>query len=366
MIIDGCKIAAGSTIHCDICVIGGGVAGLTLVRELAARGSDVLLLESGGTRSERDTQALYKGVVLNTKNHGALDLYRQRRLGGTSTVWGGRCAPYDDIDFASRPFLSDLQWPIDRSSLDPYYRKAHEHLELGDFCYDVHDSLPSSEQLCFPVLSEHGVCTDTLWRFSPPTNFADRHFAFLKSSRRATVYLHANCIKLLTNEDGSRVHYALVTSLMRNSFRVYPRRIVIAAGGLETTRLLLASNEGNPNGLGNDRDLVGRFYMSHITGDAGQIRLSPQFAPHFWNYTRTYDGVYCRRRFTIREEFQRKCRLLNFSAIASPPSPCDPSHNNGILSAVYLMKWLLARRIPPEFSGELSLLGKYQAIGAHV
>jgi hypothetical protein len=34
-------------------------------------------------------------------------------------------------------------------------------------------------------------------------------------------------------------------------------------GGIENPRLLLCSDDVKPNGLGNDHDLVGRFFMEH-------------------------------------------------------------------------------------------------------
>ena len=48
----------------DICIVGGGICGITLAVELSRRGKNVLLLEAGGPRYEARTQALYETELL--------------------------------------------------------------------------------------------------------------------------------------------------------------------------------------------------------------------------------------------------------------------------------------------------------------
>ncbi len=40
--------------------------------------------------------------------------------------WGGWCRPLDRIDFQTRPWVTHSGWPLDRPTLEPYYRAAHE------------------------------------------------------------------------------------------------------------------------------------------------------------------------------------------------------------------------------------------------
>jgi choline dehydrogenase-like flavoprotein len=49
---------------------------------------------------------------------------------------------------------------------------------------------------------------------------------------------------------------------------------VLATGGLEVPRLLLASNTQHPNGIGNEYDLVGRHFMEHVNIAAGVALLT--------------------------------------------------------------------------------------------
>ncbi len=49
---------------------------------------------------------------------------------------------------------------------------------------------------------------------------------------------------------------------------------MLATGGLEVPRLLLASNDRRPAGIGNEHDLVGRHFMEHVNIAAGPVALS--------------------------------------------------------------------------------------------
>ena len=53
------------------------------------------------------------------------------------------------------------------------------------------------------------------------------------------------------------------------------RAFVVAAGGIETARLLLLSDKVHPAGAGNETDLVGRYFMDHPWfTEAGYLRFS--------------------------------------------------------------------------------------------
>lgn len=59
MIIDANEVESGTNLHCDLCIIGGGTAGIILAREFDDSDLNVWLLESGGFEIEQDTQELY-------------------------------------------------------------------------------------------------------------------------------------------------------------------------------------------------------------------------------------------------------------------------------------------------------------------
>jgi choline dehydrogenase-like flavoprotein len=342
MLLDGRRIPSGDIVECDVCIVGAGAAGITLAHELHGTDKRVLLLESGGFQASKAAQDLNTGEITDPRHHGPLDGYRVRRFGGTSTVWGGWCAPFDELDFQVRPYVPHSGWPISRNELDPYYARAHTYCELGSYAYDVATALAGAPTPTIPGMSHPDIVTDRLWLVSPPTNFGKAYRARLRQSRNVTVCLHANALKLLADPP-ERVDLLQVASLQGNQFQVRARAFVLAAGGLETTRLLLLSDDVHRGGIGNDHDLLGRFYLSHLTGDVGEVELWPRDGPVAWSYQSTVDGVYSRRRLGIDPECQQADRLLNFAAILDRPSPDDPSHHDGLLSAIYLAKLVRGR-----------------------
>jgi choline dehydrogenase-like flavoprotein len=96
----------------------------------------------------------------------------------------------------------------------------------------------------------------------------------LNSARHVTVYLYANAVHLDGGQAGTEIESLSVKTLSGQQFKVRARIYVLAAGGLENARLLLASGESGGNGLGNPHDLVGRFLMVHLAYSAGTIVLA--------------------------------------------------------------------------------------------
>jgi choline dehydrogenase-like flavoprotein len=102
MIADAISIPNGACLQVDVCVVGGDPAGIALTLALSERGLSVVLLESGQLALDAKTQSLYEGEVADEHLHSPPDKYRQRRLGCSTAIWGGRCTPLDPIDFETR------------------------------------------------------------------------------------------------------------------------------------------------------------------------------------------------------------------------------------------------------------------------
>ena len=130
MIVDiGDFVAAASNRRYDVCIAGGGVAGITLTIYLARKGMSVLLLEAGGLDLEYESQEIYDGTIVG-RDYFELDACRLRFLGGTSNHWGGMCYPLDEIDFHERDYAAWSGWPIEKTDLQPYAVEACRVLGL--------------------------------------------------------------------------------------------------------------------------------------------------------------------------------------------------------------------------------------------
>ncbi|WP_375454036.1 GMC oxidoreductase [uncultured Methylobacterium sp.] len=338
MILSADTIDNGTDLACDLCIVGAGAAGITLALQFLHHGLRVILLEGGSLKPDAAAQALYAGEVANPDLHPPTDRYRQRMMGGTTTVWSGRCIPFDPIDFAARPWLAQSGWPIDYEDVARWYPAANALCEAGDYEFSAAAALPDGMRPTIRSFAPEGFDGDRIERFSPPTDFGARYRARLAASEDVRVLLGANALELVTDPDGTTVRYVAVATLAGRRFGITAGHVVVATGGIETPRLLLASHRHRSGGIGNEHDLVGRFYMCHIAGTIGSVKLHVP-RDYVWSgYERAEDGAYCRRRWTLSDAAQREHGIANGVLRLHFPTIPDPRHGSGPLSALYLAK----------------------------
>lgn len=322
MHIDGRTLPRGTALKTDLCIIGSGAAGITLALELAGAPFSVIILESGGFDPEAETQALAKGEIAGLPTF-PLDVSRLRQFGGTTGHWGGFCRAFDPIDFEARAWVPHSGWPISISDVQPYYERAQQICQVGPPDYEPSEwDLRQTPPLPLPG----GNVRTRLIQFSPPTRFGVRYRDSVLKAPNISVYLHSNVVRILPTSNGKEVERLDVATLNGIEFTVRARAIVLATGGIENPRLLLASNQVMPKGVGNDNDLVGRYFGDHINLDtAGIVALSDKFS--FELYQRDERMKPPRRplrpggRMTavmglldLSEQAQRAERTLNYSA----------------------------------------------------
>jgi choline dehydrogenase-like flavoprotein len=349
MILDACKdLDDGAVVEGDVCIVGSGPAGICLALELAQDGLQVVVLEAGGTRWSRASQDFFCGQV-NGPYQNSLHVYRHRRLGGTSCVWGGRCLLYDEIDFEKRDYVPDSGWPITYAEMLPYYERAHSWCHIGRMTYDASTALPDQAPEMIQGAPDDEVLMTALERWSLPTNFARDYSDQLRQSTNLRVFVNAACTVINLGEDHETVSSLKVYASAEKTFSAKARFFVLAAGGVEVPRLLLSSNHQVPSGIGNHHDLVGRYFMEHCSGNISTAVFSIDPAEIAHGFYKDRDGVYVRRRCNISESAQRRHAIPNFSAFFCHPHVADPDHGNAILSALFLAKHFrgIGQRIPP-------------------
>ena len=352
MILDSAQIRNKETLNCEVCIVGGGAAGISMACELGQKRVSVILLEAGGESYEESVQADYKGAVAAGSTHAELSLYRRRMFGGSTTIWGGRCVPLDPIDFERRAYVPNSGWPITRKDLDPFYVRAHRYCQAGEFSYALNEVFDAPVPPTIDGFTSSAFDTNRIERFSKPTNFGKEYRKRLATMGDVRVILHSPCRKINLNNDGSAITSVTVSPGVQKDFFVKARFYVIAAGGIETTRLLLASDESRRGGLGNQSGALGRNYMCHLESTLGILRLLPAARPVVVNFERTSDSVYVRRKLVIEEESQRHLQLLNSTFRLHYPLIADPSHRHPILSSMYLVKELII----PEYRKKIATI----------
>jgi choline dehydrogenase-like flavoprotein len=275
MLFDARSVPRDTVLQADVCIIGSGAAGITLARTFLGTSHSVLVLESGAYDPDTATQQLYAGdnvgaPMLSGYQPLELDQLRLRQFGGTTNHWAGWCRPLEPVDFTELPARPGTSWPFGREELDPWYVQAMQVCQAGPFEYDW--PYWAAQGLAPPPLETDAV-TSRIIQVSFPTPFGEFYRDELVDSENVSVGLWANVTGLRTDGAGGRVVAADVATLDGNSLEVEARVFVVATGGMEVPRLLLASNDVRAAGLGNEHDLVGRYFMEHLEVPGGFLLL---------------------------------------------------------------------------------------------
>ena len=329
MLVDARTLPTGEIIETEVCIVGAGPVGITLAREFQNANFRVCLLESGGIEFDKNTQSLCEGETVG-EDFGKLDSQRFRQFGGTCNRWeikignnpvGVRHVPLDKIDFEKRDWLPYSGWPFDKSHLDPFYERAQSVCKIGPFAYDGE----AWEEASAPQLPlTGGRVSTTMFQFGPRTCFTHEYRDEINRASNITTYLNANVVEIETNEIAKTVTRVRVACLQGNKFWVCATVFILATGAMENAQLLLLSNKAQVCGLGNQNDLVGRFFMDHPFVDGGMFIPSNR---QIFNTTALYDlrqvkNVAVMGKLTLTEEVMRREKLLNISAILFPrPKP---------------------------------------------
>ncbi len=337
MRIDAPTLPPDAELAAEVAIVGAGPAGITLALELAAAGHSVALIESGSEAFDAEVQAL-GDAVLEDPAHMPMSEATRRQIGGASNVWGGRCVPFDAIDFQTRAVTDNARWPVAYEEIRRHYARACEWCVCG--ARDIFDAreLPGlAGRSLIPGWPEGDVQASKLERWSLPTNFGGEYRGRLEKSELVTLATRLTCTEILVGEDGYSVRHLAAQTLAGNCASVKAARYVLACGGLEATRLLFASNRVHRGGIGNHAGHLGRWYMAHIEARIARVHFRTPAKETIYSYERDPEGVYVRRRFTLAPELQLRHELPNAAMWLENPEIGDPAHRSGALSFVYLM-----------------------------
>jgi choline dehydrogenase-like flavoprotein len=228
----------------------------------------VILLESGGIDHDAEIAALNDGRNVGRDYYPLRDA-RLRFFGGTTAIWGGRCAELDPIDLEKRDWVEGSGWPIAWADLQAQYRRARPLFGISGRRPRIDDMRAAG--LSVPAFDGSRLATP-LWSFDTKFNrFTLPSCDDLVRHPRCRIITNATVTAILAHADGAHVDSIEVRSLHGARLTIRPRQLILAAGGIENARILLASRSVMQNGLGNGYDLVGRYFMEHPHARGGRV-----------------------------------------------------------------------------------------------
>lgn len=321
-----CKADANSSdIEAAVAIVGSGPAGLSLALTLAQAGIDTVVIESGVEQEDACATALSSAAAIAPENHPPVELTTNRRLGGTSWIWGGRCVDFDPIDFVPRPNAEVPGWPITYQDATAEAAGAAMFLGIGEPNFETPLACGGSESALHARLDR--------WCADP--RLARRHAAEIRVSSKVRVYLGLTCIGVAFDPGGGPVRGLRVRHRSGSECRVTARHYVLAAGGIETARLLLASTETISAGTRGAFDWLGRGYMGHAQGVLADVVLQG-LSEDAIDYKRDGGACYVRPRLMFTSETLRRNGLLNIAFQPSNPPLGDWRHRSSALSTAAL------------------------------
>lgn len=261
------------------------------------------------------------------KHHADPGLISARGVGGTSRLWGGRCVQLDDIDFEKRAHVPFSGWPISHHEISKYYDEAL--VFLGCRVEEGSSTSPSDPE------ARGEITTTVIERWSARPRLRELHGRRLRASERIKVFTRSVAREIKFDSSGEHVRSIFVE---RNGEGVEVRAsmFVLACGGLENVRLLMATQRRRPQKFGGTDGALGRFYTGHLTGYVARICFEHRDFAEQFQFQKEGKGSHFRRRLSLSFEAQVAGEYLNTAFWPESHSIADPAHGSGALSIAYL------------------------------
>jgi choline dehydrogenase-like flavoprotein len=260
-------------VQTDICIVGAGAAGALMARELTARGRDVLLIEAGPTTcvdaeamefSAEFTPAPYPGAVSG----------RMFGIGGSTSRWGGLLAPHSRFDVRSPSTAGCAMW---QWIVDVVAEESKAVLEVLGYPFEPDFDTFFTSRLPSAAAGAIGNAFHVQSGLYLPFRLKNLAGLIPAKPRGSCRVIHGAVAKRWTiepGESGARLAGLMAEARNGRQANVRARRFVIAAGAIESARILLEIDRSTPRPVLPPTSCPGRYLADHLSvtiADAGAV-----------------------------------------------------------------------------------------------
>lgn len=258
------------TIRTQVCIVGAGMAGLFLARQLTEFGLRMVVVESGTDLPDHspadlneiwDEHGRYKWPVTG----------RVRGLGGSSSVWGGKMIPLAPGDLANRPHIAAPEWPLGYEALVEGLGEIETFFRLDNGSYEEGAPPHSRTGVELPRDDENFTMRWAKWAGFRRGNVWSILRRNLSQHPLVDIWMDATVYGFTTDRLSQRVDAVLCRSQDGSTLTVHADHFVVAAGTIESTRLLLLLDEAHHKRVFDGCDALGRYFQDHLDARVGRL-----------------------------------------------------------------------------------------------
>ncbi len=281
-----------------ICIIGSGIGGGTLAKELSLKGKSFCIVEAGSWKGN-SKHVNYENIGLDFGVRSTTTI----QIGGTSNLWHGVLAPLDEIDFKLRNWIPHSGWPISLDDLRSFYDRAANILQVEKCAFFQEGKLPQQlkAQLSDLPFNRELLVNKLFQQPVPQVNFKDVVREVCEDSENHHLFYNTTALELVRKEGKiTRLKVGLPDGKISY---INADLFIVCSGALETPRLLLNSNLSNAN--------IGKYLMDHPMGNLCQLEfLQPKKYPIYSDF-KLAKNMKIKTGLELTENEQKKLCLPN-------------------------------------------------------
>ena len=276
------------SVSTQVCIIGGGTAGLFLAHRLVSRGIKVVVLETGGNDPMAPDTAGHEPKQTGIRYRGA---YKGRSfgLGGTSVLWGGQMIPLTSGDVSARPAVGYDAWPISFEEISSHFQTVKTTLGLPVVDPDEENRIATKKYKSLKAFSGDYSLRLSEWLPFATRNMAKTFNFSIQSNVFFDVWLNATVTSFKLEGKNGTNSITTVCAKTKNGKQidVTASVVVLCAGALESTRILLELDDATSGSITNSGAPLGKYFADHLSVTCGKFHCknwkayNSEFAPIF-------------------------------------------------------------------------------------